>query len=251
MSDEEKNQDRSGGMEAIAGILGRAWKSPEFQARMAENEAYWKRKEAQRQREAEEALITQRRGYLRETGLANVDIDRIIDGRISETEPLRYVTAWLESGASSTRKLEGSPQSPETSEKFRPWLILCGGVGCGKSWAAAHAMLALYGGHYLRASELCARIEPWGDEKKLYELASPRNVVVLDDMGAEREDKRFTECLLRVLEARANVPLLITSNLPRTAFRGRYDARVIDRLNHFGLAIEVKGTSVRRGDGGL
>ncbi len=75
--------------------------------------------------------------------------------------------------------------------------------------------------------------------------------IVLDDLGGEVASPRFSAALFEFVDRRMDMRTVVTSNLSAEDLRGRYDARLIDRWNHIGMAVELKGASLRRGNGGL
>ena len=134
----------------------------------------------------------------------------------------------------------------------KPALMLCGGVGVGKTFAAAVALMRTRG-TFCRAADLPRRVEPWRGEETADRLDLDVPLIVLDDLGAEGEAQhRFGSALFRVVDERQTAGrLLITTNLPRAGIRERYDARVVDRLNACCVAFELRGESMRPKSGGL
>jgi DNA replication protein DnaC len=132
-------------------------------------------------------------------------------------------------------------------------LCLFGGVGTGKSLAAAHAVK-----HWVRQAFPAPSVA-WLKPNQFvsavlhdYDEKSPRlgRYTVIDDMGFN-EKPEFADALCDVLE-RPGLTLLITCNLRSDQFKERYkDPRLIDRLNHYAMAIRLKGNSRRRQDGGF
>ena len=155
-------------------------------------------------------------------------------------------------------------------------LVLCGGVGTGKSIAAAEAFVApirkvlaqrvavgdhewekrvtVVGGTWVSAPKLPRAVDPWRYELDAgHEPIDPsRGVSVLDDLGTEGDGQRFQEALATYIDARMNAPkTIITTNLAKKDIRGRYGDRIADRLNHVGACVELKGTSMRRKGAGF
>ena len=169
--------------------------------------------------------------------LADDDLERIVDGKHQATPATKAVEEWLETRV--------------------PMLVLCGGIGAGKTFAAAVAHRRL-GGLCLRASRLHIALAPWrGEAREGETLVDPSRcqLVVLDDLGTERDpkDPRWAEALFELVDSRMERQqrTLITSNLPRAKFRERYDWRVIDRLNHVARVVELADKSMRTKGGGL
>lgn len=201
--------------------------------------------ERKRLRAREEAVCR----ALRRSGLSlPSDSEReIVGGGLREdTTPMRAVRRWLDSQI--------------------PALVLCGGVGTGKTVAAAAAVVARAmaeadraesGGlrgelcvSGCRAAELGVRSAPYRDELSRVELVHlDAELFVLDDLGTEaKQDARFSEALFVLVDSRQTVRrrTLITTNLAPADIRPRYGDRVADRLNHIGRAVQCRGESLRR-----
>lgn len=144
-------------------------------------------------------------------------------------------------------------------------LVLRGGVGAGKSTAAAlyakklleptihqvwdfemgrarqrgftdeHEGLAVW----LRPDQLVSAVLHDYDEN------SPKlnHGFVLDDMGRETKSD-FTEALCAVLDGGKH-KLVITTNETKQQMRDRYDLRLLDRMNELCVAFDVPGKSLR------
>lgn len=132
----------------------------------------------------------------------------------------------------------------------RRGLLLRGGVGTGKSYAAAYAARCwILAGHHvtwLRPDQLVTAVmHRYSDEAK----AVHRHVVI-DDVGMERKAD-FSDALCDLLD-RPRVTIVATTNLSRDQFSSRYeDVRLRDRMNAAFVAVDVRGKSMRRGDGGV
>ena len=129
-------------------------------------------------------------------------------------------------------------------------LVLFGGVGCGKSTAAAYAVKAWVKTRHpvawLMPDQLVSAVLHSYDDKapKLH----PR--IVIDDMGRERKPE-FTDALCDLFDMQGHT-ILITSNLTPVQFKDRYrDARLIDRFNHLCMAVRLTGGSMRAQNGGF
>jgi DNA replication protein DnaC len=154
---------------------------------------------------------------------------------------------------------------PATSE-VQDWLnggckkhlVIIGAVGVGKSIAAAAAVK-----HWVEPGE---RFQPvsWLRPDQLvsavmhsYDPSAPKlcRYVVLDDMGRETKTD-FAESLCDLLDRQGHT-LIITSNLaamhkdPSKTFRGRYDERLISRMNDTCRRFVVPGGDRRSKAGGF
>ena len=223
--------------------------------------------EAERARSKREAAIlaaanaTVQRHTMHLLPLREEDREAVTSGAIASTEAARHVRTWLDGTGSA--------------------LVLCGGVGTGKTIAATWALREaqrrsmankvkriLAGDVEMAAAQLMVsalpsvvdavtatvlarRVDPWKQDlaANVTPLALGVPFLVVDDLGTERtEDPRFTEALFRLVDERQGkrTRTLITTNLRRADIRPRYGDRIADRLNHIGRAVEIKGASMRR-----
>jgi DNA replication protein DnaC len=130
-----------------------------------------------------------------------------------------------------------------------PLLVLSGPVGRGKSVAAAAALLEC-AGRYVRASTLARLyLAQFGDEVEQRErLVETDGVLVVDDIGTERNAEAMAVALVEVLDARrrGSRSLWIT-NLSRADFEQRYrDARLLSRLAQSAQWCTDVGADLRR-----
>lgn len=179
--------------------------------------------------------------------------------REQATEAAKLVAPWLESNV--------------------PCLVLCGGVGTGKTVAALVALRELCGlvvpspreRHdvsrgidvwtpatpcpIVRATKLAVAVDPWKHERD--QGAEPLSLsmpfLCIDDLGAEFADPRFHAALFAAIDARQSpeTRTLITTNLRREEIRPRYGDRIADRLNAMAKVVQLRSTSLRRQDAGL
>lgn len=171
-----------------------------------------------------------RRRRARKVGarLTAADLEILASRSLRSTTALKHVSRWLNS-----------------DERF---LVLCGGKGTGKTVAGAWAALEC-GGEVVPSSQLGKRIDPWRHELEdgARRLRMSLPLIVLDDLGTEsKSDGRFAEAFFELIDQRqAEGKTMITSNLTRDGLRERYDARVLDRIEHQGRIVEVAGESLR------
>lgn len=155
----------------------------------------------------------------------------VLTGTVDETVPVKHVEAWL---AGDERGL-----------------VLCGGVGSGKTVAAAVALTRVPGA-CVQSRDLPQRLDPWGDEAGRYSKLDPmtKGLVVLDDLGTESDSARWREAFEWFIDARVSAGrTIITTNFKKSDIRPRYGDRIADRLNHIAVAKEIaSGTMRRKGD---
>lgn len=125
------------------------------------------------------------------------------------------------------------------------FVVLAGGVGVGKSCAAAW-WATQHGARWIGAPAL-ARLATW--DAQVEQLGRVQRLVI-DDLGAEHlhEKSGFIALFDEVINARyAGLrQTVITTNMTAEDFRGRYGARVVDRIRERGQFVTVGGASLRK-----
>ncbi|UWF80657.1 MAG: DnaA protein [Bacteriophage sp.] len=135
-------------------------------------------------------------------------------------------------------------------------LLLCGTVGTGKSFLAASIANALIdqGTPCLMTnfSRIISRIsEKFGGDQKYLDGLNRFDLLIIDDLGAERDTEFTWEKVMDVIDARyrAGLPLIITTNLSMRQLSDQSDIRrqrVYSRLREMCVFLEVQGAD-RRG----
>ncbi|MBR5371491.1 MAG: ATP-binding protein [Oscillospiraceae bacterium] len=135
------------------------------------------------------------------------------------------------------------------------WLILFGNVGVGKSFYAACVANALTDRGFRVKFTSIPRIEQQlsktFDKAAVYDALNTYDLLILDDLGAERRTDYMDEIVFSLIEYRSQAmrPLLITSNLSRREFDAPGDTarqRVFSRLWNRCLAVRMEGEDRRR-----
>ena len=134
-------------------------------------------------------------------------------------------------------------------------LLLCGQVGTGKSFLAACIANELInqGTPCLMTnfSRIISRVsEKFGGDQKYLDDLNRFDLLIIDDLGAERDTEFTWEKVMNVIDARyrAGLPLIITTNFGPKDFADRGDIRrqrVFSRLKEMCILLEIKGTDRR------
>ena len=187
--------------------------------------------EAERAREDAERLAAERRAKVMALDLPVTLADEraLLDGTTEKTRIATAVNAWF--------------AGPD------PLLVLSGTPGTGKTMASA-VLLVEHGGAYVRALELARLyLAQFGEEIERREaLAATYPLLVVDDIGTERDAASMTVALVEVLDARRRGRRNIwCTNLSRAAFEARYpDPRLHSRMAQSGSWLVEAGEDLRR-----
>lgn len=134
-------------------------------------------------------------------------------------------------------------------------LLLCGSVGTGKSFLAAAIAneLISQGTPCLMTnfSRIISRIsEKFGGDQKYLDDLNRFDLLIIDDLGAERDSDFTWEKVMNVIDARyrAGLPLIVTTNLNPKDLYDPSDIRrqrVFSRLKEMCIFLEVNGADRR------
>lgn len=135
-------------------------------------------------------------------------------------------------------------------------LLLYGNVGTGKTYAAASVANALIDRDYSVLMTNFSRItndlqESFNGRNKKIDKLNENDLLIIDDLAAERQTDYMNEIIYSVIDARyrINKPLIITTNLTMDCFKNPPNvatARIYDRIIEKCFPIEVNGVSQRR-----
>lgn len=144
-------------------------------------------------------------------------------------------------------KMAGSSGRPMPAG--RPWLLLLGPRGCGKTHAAVEMLVGRPGACFafwpeivdLRRMHLAA---PRSADDPLPRLKRATGLLLIDDLGAERVDDYAKEAANLVVSARYHdsAPTIITSNLSLEEITKCYGDRLGSRISE---AAQVMGLAER------
>lgn len=137
-------------------------------------------------------------------------------------------------------------------------LLLCGGVGTGKTYAAASIANALIDkGVRCRAISFPEMLEGasknFGERTEAFEELSRNELLVLDDFGTGRETEYAMESLYMAVDTRyrSRLPTIITTNIPMAEIKNTTNLklkRIYDRIMEMCVPILATGESRRRGE---
>jgi DNA replication protein DnaC len=143
---------------------------------------------------------------------------------------------------------------PELRKKGQG-LLLYGTVGTGKTYAAAEVANALIDKGYSALVTNFARIANtvggmYGGKQDYYDSLNRFDLLVIDDLAAERKTEYMQEIVYNVIDSRyrAGLPMIITTNLTAEELKNPQDItnkRIFDRVMERCLPIEVAGRNRR------
>lgn len=146
----------------------------------------------------------------------------------------------------------------ETFDTYRhrgKGLILLGPAGTGKTFAACCIANALIDRGYTVSMtnfiDVEARLHMAWDKSEVYSALSGPDLLILDDLGAERGSSYMDEIVYAVIDKRCSTgkPLIVTSNLSAKAFSEastQAESRLLSRLYKSCIPVEAKGIDRRR-----
>lgn len=145
----------------------------------------------------------------------------------------------------------------EDAQKQNLGLCLFGNVGTGKSYAAGCIANALidreYSVLFVRVSTIVNKLQGlFNKDREHYMKSLMRpDLLILDDLGAERSTSFGKECVFDVIDRRvlSGKPLIITTNIPLHALKNAAetdDRRIYDRLLTVCAPVEFKGENHRK-----
>ena len=207
--------------------------TPEAHAYHAERERKLAEARAAEEK-ARERVAMQRRIRRLRLPITVLDEERVLDGSYAGTPMLAAARTWWE------------------TKDSKPWLVLCGPVGRGKTFAAAAWLASFESGNaaYVGARELeRLSMAKFGDDEEAFKRICDVYALVVDDVGREDDLGRMQTALLDLVDIRrrANTWTILATNFSRKAFCERYsDARLQSRLAECAQWFADVGEDMRR-----
>lgn len=136
--------------------------------------------------------------------------------------------------------------------RTRDGLILTGPTGTGKTWQAYGAFRAVveargWRSHAITVPALLDALRPGRPGSVDYTAVEQCDLLLLDDLAAERDTDWTAETLYRLIDARYSHlrPTIITANATGPMIRERLGDRVASRLNEMGRHAVLTGPDRR------
>lgn len=152
-------------------------------------------------------------------------------------------------GTAASQAVRGYVDDPRSG-----WLMLCGKTGTGKSFYAACICNALIDRgcrcKFTSISEIADAVFAAEDKAAVYAELVRYDLIVIDDLGAERRTEYMKEITFRVIDSllRAEMPVVITTNLTQREMTDQQDTdlqRVYSRICQKAIPVPVTGDDRR------
>lgn len=134
-------------------------------------------------------------------------------------------------------------------------LLMHGPVGTGKTYYASCIANRLIDRGYdvkmTNFARLANQIQGTFEKQEVIDELSDYHLVVIDDLGAERQSEYMQEIVFNIIDSRyrSGLPFIITTNLPMSEIKQPKDircSRIYDRIIERCFPVEVAGVSRRR-----
>lgn len=154
-----------------------------------------------------------------------------------------------------TKAMQKYVQNFPEFRKIGKGLLLYGSVGTGKTYAACEVANALIDQGYpvlvTNFSRIINTLQETFDKQKYIDSFDKFSLLVLDDLGIERDTQFAKEQIFNVVDARYRngLPLIITTNLSLEKLKNPEDIenkRIYDRILERCFPVEVAGSNRRR-----
>lgn len=182
--------------------------------------------------------------------LQKAETKEIRIGRLKESNVSSVIPAEMVEKVASDNFIKTKTVNAALSWLFstKPFLFLLGSVGRGKTVASA-VILAQRPGFYIRVQVVESLFnQKYGIFVDNQNALLDKRLLVVDDLGTEKDPGSFTATLQRIVDSRqgGKFKTLFTSNLSKDKIFERYpDKRLISRLNQLALFIMDIGDDMR------
>lgn len=138
-------------------------------------------------------------------------------------------------------------------KRMKSGLLLWGGVGTGKSYLAScianYEIDKGYTVRFFNVVDLANKMR-FSEDEDVLKLVERPALLILDDLGAERNTEWMQEKIFQIIEARLSQdkPMIITTNIPLTQFVSEDDQqkqRIYNRVLKACDPLEINGESWR------
>lgn len=198
-----------------------------------------KEMDAHKERERQEALERQRMICFAETNMANWTFE-------NDDRSMPNLSTAMQNYVKNFDKFKQEGKG----------LLLYGSVGTGKTYYAAciaNALIDLgYSAYMTNFINLVSILEDKDtDRKKYLDSLNKYTVLILDDLGAERQTEYVQEKVYAIIDARyrSGLPFIVTTNLTAEELKKPSDvthSRIYDRILERCHPVKVEGSSRRR-----
>lgn len=159
--------------------------------------------------------------------------ERFLRSRCRVPDAMRQAVIRNELGDTEARR---ALQSWFDDRDRKPWLVLSGTSGCGKTVAVAD-LAARTTVKYMRCEEIVRMFAAlFGDAAEAQQQVLDAGLLAIDDVGAELDATRMSSALLELLDWRvssSDTPTVVTTNLTKEQWAARWsDFRIMSRMNY-------------------
>lgn len=215
----------------LASVLRFPEPSPEHVAEYDRRMARLEREDAERAKRTAERARAAELARIGEVPVRRELLAAIAADALNTTPALDAVRDWLEAGTPAI-------------------LVMLGGVGTGKTVAAAWCVARNPGAAYLKMRDLANLYRAgFGEEHERFVSLTRCGFLAIDELTTERDVDLGRAALHELVDERGSRGLMTLLMANRTAaeIRERYDARTIDRLRADARIVRLTSESMRQG----
>lgn len=142
----------------------------------------------------------------------------------------------------------------EQMEREGKVIILCGGVGTGKTRAVCALMQTLGFGEYIRSIDISRRVRSTysgsnnGTEESVIKSIARQRLLIIDEVGVQSDKEHERNLISDIIDRRYSdlKPTVICSNLEERELEVLFGQRAWDRLNENCVICPMIGESLRK-----